>query len=104
MFSNFVSLGVACPTASSMSKYGLRSWSGPFDWLVTEAFEWVLYFIENDFFGFLEKKNLERVKGSPKKFVDKKSGFVFLHDQEYPFEVRFDELKQKYQKRINRLW
>lgn len=102
MFSNFVSLGAACPTASSMSKYGLRSWSGPFDWLVTESLEWVLYFIENSFVDFLERKNLERFKGSPKKFIDKKSGFIFLHDQECPFEDRFEELKQKYQKRIDR--
>lgn len=102
MFSNFISLGCACPTASSMSKYALRSWSGPFDWLVTEQFDKVLYYMENGFEGFLEKENLERFKGSPLKFQDKKSGFVFLHDQEYPFEDRFGELKQKYQKRIDR--
>lgn len=35
-FSNFVSLGYICPVAASMSKYGLRSWSGPFDWLITK--------------------------------------------------------------------
>lgn len=102
MFSNFVSLGAACPTASSMSKYGLRSFSGPFDWLVTSCLDWVLYYMENGFNDFLEKENLERFKGSPLKFRDRKSGFVFLHDEEYPFEDRFYDLKQKYQKRIDR--
>lgn len=102
MFDNFVSLGYSCPTASCMSKYGLRSWSGPFDWLVTADLEWVLSFMEYDFAGFLERDNLERLEESPKKFRDKKSGFIFLHDGEFPFEEKYDELMQKYQKRIDR--
>lgn len=102
MFANFISLGSACQTASSMSKYGLRSWSGPFDWLVTDSLKWVLYFIENDFKDFLEKENLERFNDRPRAFQDKKSGFEFLHDYESPFETKYDELKQKYQKRIDK--
>lgn len=102
MFSNFISLGQACPTASSMSKYGLRSWSGPFDWLITDSLQWVLHFIENDFEDFLVRDNLERIPAYPKAFKDKLSGFVFHHDYEYPFESKYVELKQRYQKRIDR--
>lgn len=102
MFSNFISLGSACLTASSMSKYGLRSWSGPFDWLVTDSLQWVLHYMENDFEDFLLRDNLERIDEYPKAFRDKVSGFVFHHDYEYPFEEKYDELKQRYQKRIDR--
>lgn len=102
MFSNFISLGSACLTASSMSKYGLRSWSGPFDWLVTDSLQWVLHYMENEFKDFLLKDNLERMAEYPKAFRDKTSGFVFHHDYEYPFEYKYDELKQRYQKRIDR--
>ncbi len=102
MFRNFISLGQACPTASSMSKYGLRSWSGPFDWLITDKLQWVLHFIENDFEDFLTRDHLERIPDYPKAFRDKMSGFVFHHDYEYPFESRYDELKQRYQRRISR--
>ena len=44
MFSNFVSLGEACKVAASMSKYGLRSFSGPFDWVITRRFDMVLHY------------------------------------------------------------
>lgn len=102
VFSNFISLGSACQTASSMAKYGLRGWSGPFDWLVTDSLKWVLHYMENDFADFLERKNLERDKDNPKTFIDRESGFIFRHDHEYPFEEKYDELKEKYQKKIDR--
>ncbi len=102
MFSNFVSLGGSCYTASSMSKYGLRSWSGPFDWLVSNDFEWILHYLENDFADFLLRENLDRWNGYAGKFRDKKSGFIFQHDEEYPFEEEYDKLRLKYQKRINK--
>ena len=58
VFSNFISLGSACQTASSMEKYGLRGWSGPFDWLVTDSLQWVLHYMETDFADFLKKENI----------------------------------------------
>lgn len=102
VFSNFISLGSACQTASSMEKYGLRSWSGPFDWLVTDSLQWVLHYMETDFADFLKKENLERCQENPKTFVERKSGFIFRHDHEYPFEDKYDKLKEKYQKKIDR--
>lgn len=102
MFSNFVSLGTYCATAASASKYGLRSWSGPFDWLITEELKWVLYFIENDFEYFLEKEDLERWDGDPRAFRNKMSGFGFVHEREYLFEEEFDKIKEKYKRRIKK--
>ncbi len=102
VFSNFISLGSACQTASSMGKYGLRSWSGPFDWLVTDSLKWVLHYMETDFADFLKKENLERCHENPKTFVERESGFIFRHDHEYPFEDKYDKLKEKYQKKIDR--
>ncbi|MDE5931764.1 MAG: papain-like cysteine peptidase [Lachnospiraceae bacterium] len=101
-FSNFISLGSACQTASSMAKYGLRGWSGPFDWLVTDSLQWILHYMENDFEDFLRRENLERDQYNPKTFIDRESGFIFRHDYEYPFEEKYDELKRRYQKRIDR--
>ncbi len=98
-FDNFVSLGSKCPVASSMSKYGLRSWSGVFDWLITQDFRWVLYNIENDFESFLSKENLEMYQDNPKKFRDVKTGFVFIHE-ELLFIEEFELLERKYRKRI----
>jgi hypothetical protein len=100
MFSSFVSLGAACPTASSMSKYGLRSYSAPFDWLITSNFQWVLHYMMNDFSDFLQKNNLEIHDNNPRQFREKNSGFIFIHDKDYSFVDNYDELKKKYQNRI----
>ncbi len=102
MFHNFVSLGPYCATAASMAKYGLRSWSGPFDWLITRSLKWILYFMDNDFEGFLEKENLECLENDPLTFKDRKSGFCYIHDKEYSFEDQYDDLRRKYQRKIGR--
>lgn len=102
MFSNFISLGPSCPVAASMMKFGLRGWAGPFDWLIAPNFDRVLYFIDHEFEGFIEKANLVSYEGSQRKFRDIKSGFTFIHDQEYPFIECYDELRQKYEKKIDR--
>lgn len=60
MFENFISLGYYCGVAASMSKLGIRSCSGPFDWYISE-FQGVLECIENDFGDFLDVNNLEVV-------------------------------------------
>lgn len=102
MFANFVSLGPYCFIAASMAKYGLRSWSGPFDWLITTDLKWVLYFIENDFESFLRKEDLERWNGDPRAFKNIRSGFGFVHERDYLFEEQYDEIHIKYMRRIER--
>lgn len=101
MFDYFISLGPACPLASSMSKYGLRSFSGPFDWLYTPSFKWVLHYLETDFKDFLLQENLERYDNYFNHFRDKLSGVRFKHETE-DFEDNFSELKNKYNRRISR--
>lgn len=102
MFEYYVSLGNSCKVASSMSKYGLRSYSGVFDWLVTSSFKWVLYYMETDFESFLMYKNLERYGNDVHHFRDKESGFIFMHDEER-FESEYVKLKEKYDRRIKNL-
>lgn len=101
-FRQFISLGVHCFTAASMSKYGLRGSSGPFDWLITADFRWVLRYMETDFCEFLDLRNLKRWNNASDQFTDTQSGFVFLHDREYPFEEQHGALKRKYEKKISR--
>lgn len=101
MFDYFISLGSACPIASSMSQYGLRSFSGPFDWLITADFSWVLHYIETGFEDFLLRDNLERYDDYENHFRDKQSDFKFIHDLEN-FEREYDKLKDKYDRRICR--
>lgn len=104
MFDNFISLGPWCPTASAMSKYGLRSWSGPFDWLVTPDFKNIMYFLEHDFKDFLLKENLENLPKDSTGFRDKRFEITFLHDKEYAVSLgkNYDKILRKYNKKIER--
>ncbi|WP_300791520.1 DUF1796 family putative cysteine peptidase [uncultured Acetatifactor sp.] len=101
MFDCFISLGGACPVAASMSKYGLRSFSGVFDWLVTSDFSWVLHYIETEFRDFLLRENLEQCDKYPNHFYDKQSGIEFLHETEN-FEKQYEKLRDKYNRKICR--
>lgn len=102
MFESFCSLGTACPVAASMAKYGLRSYSGVFDWLITSDFKSVLHYLENDFDDFMLRDNLVSYEESAKMFRDLSSGFVFMHDKEFPFETEYHNLRRKYEKKIGR--
>ena len=99
MFDYFISLGCRCHVAASMSKYGLRSCSSPFDWLITSDFSWVLYHINTDFKDFLLQENLESYDEYQNHFLDKQSGIKFSHDKE-SFRYEYNALKSKYDRRI----
>ncbi len=104
MFDDFISLGDACAVAASMSKYGLRSWSGVFDWLVTPNFNMVLHLMEQNFKGFMLKENLENLSDNKNIFQDKKFGITFIHDVEYLISLKdnYEDLYAKYNKKIQR--
>ena len=97
-YKNCISLGCFCGTASSMSRYGLRSHSGPFDWYWSDL-ESVLKLIETDFSDFMEKDNLFADTGNPLIFHDRKYGFVCNHDIEHDFETEYEKIYQKYMRR-----
>lgn len=97
-YKNCISLGWFCGTASSMSRYGLRSHSGPFDWYLSDL-ESVLKLIGTDFSDFMEKDNLFADADNPLIFHDKKYGFAFIHDIEHDFETEYEKIYQKYMRR-----
>lgn len=101
MFDYFISLGCSCSTAAAMAKYGLRSFSGPFDWIASEDFSCLLNMLNTGFTNFLQLENLEpNEERNPKSFRDKKSGFRFPHEVNYKTE--FDALKDKYNRHIEK--
>lgn len=101
MFENFISLGGDCHIAAALSKHGLRSASGPFDWC-TSSFEGVLRLLENDFIDFLDYQNLRVDMGLPKCFDDTKYHINYNHEIKDSLENDYTEIKEKYQRRIER--
>ena len=98
MFKAFISLGWACVTAASMGKYGLRDGSYPFDW-VWSRLNGVLHFLENDFEDFLCREHLSE---DGKRFYDRKWGIDFIHDGSIAAEGEYDNIREKYKRRIQR--
>lgn len=99
MFENFISLGYFCGVAASMSKLGVRSCSGPFDWYIS-GFQGVLDCIEADFCGFLDVNSLEVVSNGIA-FKDKNHDFYLGHEIKVSFERDYETIYQKYMRRIN---
>lgn len=92
-YDNYVSLGWFCGTAGSLSRLGLRNFSGPFDWYCSD-FDSVINQIDNEFIDFMNKKNLEVVENKPTVFIDKKYNFYCNHDIKENFFVQLDQKKK----------
>lgn len=101
MYDYFVSLGWNCLIASTMGKYGIRSSSGPFDWVWSDL-ELVLQCMDNDFKNFLERNNINFDVSKPTYFEDKIYKIQFFHDVKYNFEAEYEKIYQKYLRRISR--
>lgn len=100
-YENCISLGWFCGVASSMSRYGLRNHSGPFDWYFSDL-KSVLNLMETDFYDFMAKKNLYIDANNPKIFHDKKYGFLCNHDIQNDFEAEYEGIYQKYIRRAKK--
>ena len=99
-----MSLGFFCGVAQETEHTFLRSFSGVFDWVITESFERVLDLIESGFVGFLDEQNLLQEYGvNPAYYYDEKYKIHFYHDfSAYKtFESQIAKVKQKYNKRIH---
>jgi hypothetical protein len=86
-----------------MGRYGLRSFSGPFDWYFTHDFASVIDCIRTDFREFLVKENLQVVADKPQEFIDGHYKMHFNHDVKEDFETEFPAIREKYMRRVDRL-
>ncbi len=106
-YKSIVSLGFFCGPSQELERMGLRSYSLPFDWLITEDFKVVLSLIESNFESFLKEENLEQEKEvNPKYYYDTEQMIHFYHDfsasLNLPDQLQF--VKEKYARRINRFY
>ena len=113
------SLGRDCACAMYMSKYGLRTYSGPFDWLtmplsMNDEFQRRIECILTDFKYFWNQEDFKFLPKDPSVFNDEhcdyyenvKTGFYFYHDfpTGIPMEESLPKVKEKYQRRIDRFY
>lgn len=114
-FDLIFSLGEDCACSSYLRRFNLQEYSYPFDWLTKADFFMRVNLLLNNFQGFLNKENLIKLdknafQGEKDEKNDyywcKKTNFNFYHDfdNKMPFDEAFLCVKDKYQRRIQRLY
>lgn len=98
MYDHIISLGWYCGTAASMSKYGFREASGPFDWMFSDL-PGIMYFLETSFKDYLNIDHIQVISSS--KFKDDR-GLLFNHDCKSNFDTEYPQIKEKYARRIKK--
>lgn len=109
------SVGMDCACALYMNKASIRKCSGPFDWLTGVDFNIRMELILNNFEEFFNKEDfvfLPKSKdpniGTDEEcdyYQNMKTGFYFYHDFVIDkFEECFEDVKNKYIRRIDRFY
>ena len=101
IYNEVLLIGKNCFVASGLGKNGFRSFSGPFDWCVT-TMQCVMHYLKTDFSDFLLRENLKIVANNPHIFYDVTTGMTFNHDLNNNLDDEFDNIKIKYQRRIDK--
>ena len=104
------SIGEACLCTQALRNSKLQIYSYPFDWLFGGDFISRCEILANKFERFIEKSDLEwafSVRSiSCEAYHNKHNDLTFNHDfnKEVPFDKMYDIVKEKYNRRISRLF
>jgi hypothetical protein len=104
------SIGDTCSCATCIKSFNLRLTSGPFDWIVGASIETRLNLILNGFTDFLNLDDLQLIierKGAVfGEYKNLRNNFYFGHDfiNNTPLERSYNEVKEKYDRRIKRFY
>lgn len=102
-FKHFISLGYFCSVALNLDELGLREFSSPFDWVISD-FDYVLKAMENNFCDFMKFENLYQSRKHRERYYDALYKIWFYHDFncKHSLASQYDSVYQKYQRRIAR--
>jgi len=101
-----VNLGGDCQPAAQMYFHGIREYALPFDALITPC-ESLPQILEEQFSDFLNIENLSLETYNDDKYIlDKKYNIRLIHDftLEENFLDNYEAIKEKYERRIKRLF
>lgn len=104
-FTHYISLGYFCEVAQDLEKLGLREFSSPFDWVISD-FSCVMKAIENGFEDYLNCDNLLQNAACRCHYYESKYHFYSFHDFSpyISLEEQYQGVKEKYDRRINRFF
>lgn len=102
-----IPIGSFCVTAVNLRRFKLRKYSLPFDWLAGLEIDLILKLLESNFDDFLNVENLELFQKSEGHdiYINKLNNIKFFHDFLSGENLKdFDEVKEKFNRRIERLY
>lgn len=99
----YISLGYFCSVALELEKYGLRSFSSPFDWCISD-FDGVILCLEEQFADFLNYDYLAQNSKEPAHYKNLKYNISFFHDfiGHISLDKQLKSVQEKYNRRICR--
>ncbi len=108
----FVSLGNDCAGTVCLRNVELQQEALPFDWLSSDSFEIRIALLMNNFKDFCNKEDfliLNKIPPNNNKYQsyqNNRTKLIFHHDfsNKCSFDDVFDSVKEKYQRRITRLY
>ena len=102
---NYISLGYFCSVAMELERFGLRTMSSPFDWLIVD-FKGAIDAIENQFEGFLTLEYLAQSRENRSWYKNLKYQVEFRHefDQYHSLKSQLAPVQEKYERRIRRFY
>lgn len=107
VFDHCISLGYYCDVANALMYLNYRDASYPFDWCFTKISK-IKECFNNKFENFFNKENLIRSTQQGNPSMDKDGSITYVHDGSYrklmQDENFFNKQKNKYIRRINRLY
>ena len=104
----FISVGEACRPAHYLSKFHLRKFSSPFDWMMSYALRDIIHFLQNngdDFFAKIQEIRKDETAYSHRFIKDCQTGMVSMHDfpRNKSIEDYHPEFIAKYKRRFANL-
>lgn len=102
---NYISLGYFCSIASELEKFGLRTESSPFDWVISD-FEGVIMAIQEHFAYFVNYEYLSQNMQNRAVYMNTRYKVEFFHDfAEYTsLKKQLQKVQVKYGRRIDRFY
>ena len=105
------SMGFGCGCSRALRAAGLQRASFPMDWVGSPGIVASAEMVASGFAGWLDRESLELVdvrRGNGtinRAYVNRRTGFIFGHDfhHDADVDVAFDEVAEKYARRIERL-
>lgn len=105
-FDLIVPFGSYCVTSYNLRAENLQTQSLPFDWIYNANLPLCIDLLQNNFKNFLAKDKLTYLRQDGKNFIFKNAyGVELIHDfKNEDLEVDYEEVAERYQRRINRLY